>query len=526
MWDAHIGGIPVCLLGARVARAGPARVRARRRAAGVDLGHAVPAVVAQGGPRDQRRERQPAAGHAGQPVRVRRLAGVDAPLAAGVRRRDRPGGDELPRPDRLRRRLPLPRRRVRGVLQAAQRGYRDRRGGGLVRVGDRRRAGRRGRLRPRGRARTERTRGWSPPRRLAAEAADAAPARRAREVYDAVRSEKLGEVAGGVRPVHSIQRALRWARSTGSSRPGSCAPTSSTRWSGAWPGRSRPDRARPRQAGGASQGGATGRATQVCAGRAPARAACSSSATGAGNRVGGGDGEQELAEPPPPSGEHRALGRPHDQRGPPAPPAAGAGTVTSTERVSRRRPVPSTFNALSFADQTGSPPGGRRAPRARSALLGVGEVVGARTPRCAARPARGRSRRPRPAPTRHTAQPARSVSDTASVEPAPVEVGQRSACGGVADFEAAQRGLVVRQPRHCGEGCLGRPAGDQELVAALGEAHPRCPRGLSGREPPQPRREVGPAAGEPPRRAGQPAVACIGSRARSHEHIFAVLTPG
>ncbi len=135
---------------AGVAHAGPARVRPGRRAAVVDLGHAVPAVGAQGGPRDQRGQRQPAARRAGQPVRVRRLAGVDAALAAGVRRRDRPGGHELLRPDRLRGGLALPRRRVRGVLEAAQPGHGDRRGRGLLRLGHRRGAGSGDRVRPRG----------------------------------------------------------------------------------------------------------------------------------------------------------------------------------------------------------------------------------------------------------------------------------------------------------------------------------------------------------------------------------------
>ena len=47
-----------------------------------------------------------AARRAGQPRRLRRLARVDARAAAGVRRRDRPRGRQLPRPDRLLRRSP------------------------------------------------------------------------------------------------------------------------------------------------------------------------------------------------------------------------------------------------------------------------------------------------------------------------------------------------------------------------------------------------------------------------------------
>ena len=97
-----------------------ARVPAHRRARHLDGGHAVPAVVEEGRAGDQRGERQPAARRAGQPVRLRRVAGLDAQPAAGVRRRDRPGHRQLRRPDRVLRHLALPRRRVRRVLQGAQ----------------------------------------------------------------------------------------------------------------------------------------------------------------------------------------------------------------------------------------------------------------------------------------------------------------------------------------------------------------------------------------------------------------------
>ncbi len=155
--------------------AAAARLRARRRPRVVDVGHPVPAGLAQDRTRGERRERQPAAGRAGQPVRVRRVAGVDAALATRVRRRDRPRGHQLPRPDRVRRHLPLPRRRVRRVLQGAQPVHGGRGGRGLLRVGDRRRSRRGDGVRPRGarqastttrasvaakeRCRTDRTRG-------------------------------------------------------------------------------------------------------------------------------------------------------------------------------------------------------------------------------------------------------------------------------------------------------------------------------------------------------------------------------
>ena len=85
----------------RVAAGAAARLPAHRRAGRLHRRHAVPAVVEEGGPRDQRRQRQPPARGAGQPVRLRRLTGVDAQPAARVRRRDRPRDRELRGPDRL-----------------------------------------------------------------------------------------------------------------------------------------------------------------------------------------------------------------------------------------------------------------------------------------------------------------------------------------------------------------------------------------------------------------------------------------
>ncbi len=126
------------------------RLPAHRRPGHLHGGHAVPALVEEGGARDQRGQRQPPAGGAGQPVGLRRLAGVDAQAAAGVRRGDRPGHRQLRRPDRVHRDLPLPRRRVRGVLQGAEPGHDGARPGGLVRLRARRRPRRGGRVRRRG----------------------------------------------------------------------------------------------------------------------------------------------------------------------------------------------------------------------------------------------------------------------------------------------------------------------------------------------------------------------------------------
>ena len=142
--DAHVGGHPGVPAGHRVAVGTPQRLPAHRRPGHLHGRHAVPEVVEEGRARDQRGQRQPAARRAGEPVGLRRVTGVDAQPAAGVRRRDRPRHRQLPRPDRLLRHLPLPRRRVRGLLQGAQPAD-DRAGGrGLLRLGDRRRP-RRGR---------------------------------------------------------------------------------------------------------------------------------------------------------------------------------------------------------------------------------------------------------------------------------------------------------------------------------------------------------------------------------------------
>ena len=136
--DAHLGGNPVELIGIE-SKPLPRRGSATgRRAEPVDGGHAVPPLVEEDGAGDQRRQRQPPGGRAGQPLGLRRLAGVAARPAARVRRGDRPGGGQLRRPDRVLRGLALPRRRLRRVLRDAQRPDGGRRGRGLVRLGDRR----------------------------------------------------------------------------------------------------------------------------------------------------------------------------------------------------------------------------------------------------------------------------------------------------------------------------------------------------------------------------------------------------
>ena len=199
VWDAHLGGHPVCLLGLRV--------RPLPR-----LGW-VPAYGPDqwtGGtlfPRRRRRwrgrsTRRAATGRwscsptsRASTARRSRCASWQLEYGAEIGR----AVVELPGADRVLRRLPLPRRRVRGVLRDAQRQHGGGGARGLLRLGDRRRA-RRGRgVRPRGgQADEEGPAGGGAReghRRPRARRKRGRPARRSWGDADAVRSEKLGEVA-------------------------------------------------------------------------------------------------------------------------------------------------------------------------------------------------------------------------------------------------------------------------------------------------------------------------------------------
>ena len=102
------------------------------------------------GPGGERDERLPAARGVGEPVGLRRVSGIDAPGPARVRRRDRAGRRELPRPDRVLRGQPVPRRCLRRVQPSSERATGDPRRRRCPRLGDRRLARRRRRVRRRG----------------------------------------------------------------------------------------------------------------------------------------------------------------------------------------------------------------------------------------------------------------------------------------------------------------------------------------------------------------------------------------
>ena len=236
VFDAHLGGYPGDPARDRVRPLPRNGFAARRRPDAVDGGHAVPAVVEEGGPRHQRGQRQPAAGGARQPLGLRRLAGVAAQAAARVRRRDRPRGRQLRRPDRLVRRLPLPRRRVRGLLGGAERQHGGDRRRGLVRLGDRRCAGGGDRVRPR-RQRTDRVRsaggrarGGVGRRGRATSRAAAGRAGRARETVRTESSARWRPSSTASTPSSARSGSVR---STRSSRPLVSGRTSSRLSSGA-----------------------------------------------------------------------------------------------------------------------------------------------------------------------------------------------------------------------------------------------------------------------------------------------------
>ncbi len=119
--DAHLAADTRCASSASSRGRSRVKVAAERRAGPVDVWHPVPAVFEEDRPRDQRHQRQPAPGGAGQPLGLRRFAGVAAQTSARVRRRNRPSHRQLRWSDRVQRDLALPRWCFRRLLQCAER---------------------------------------------------------------------------------------------------------------------------------------------------------------------------------------------------------------------------------------------------------------------------------------------------------------------------------------------------------------------------------------------------------------------
>ena len=222
VFDAHLGGYPRLPARNRIPHGAPAAAFTCPRTARTTwtAGHAVPALVEEGGPGHQRRQRatgrwscwptSPAS--MAHRTRLRNLA-------AGVRGGDRPGDRQLRRADPVLRGVPLPRRRLRRVLQGvAPDGMDGARRRGFLRLGHRRRPRRRrrcslgdvdasdGRRIPRVKEH-ESSPGWSP--RTAGERSGPRwPPAAPRPARRGTGSEKLGEVATEFDSVHSVERAL------------------------------------------------------------------------------------------------------------------------------------------------------------------------------------------------------------------------------------------------------------------------------------------------------------------------------
>ena len=97
VWDAHLGGWPVSLIGIESRPLPRHGVDPRRRAGAVDVRHPVPARFEEDRPRDQRRQRPAPGRRAGQPRRFDGSPESMRKLAARVRRRDRPRRRQLRR---------------------------------------------------------------------------------------------------------------------------------------------------------------------------------------------------------------------------------------------------------------------------------------------------------------------------------------------------------------------------------------------------------------------------------------------
>jgi hypothetical protein len=199
-------------------RESPARgIPSAGRSGSVERRHALPAVVEEGRTRPERRERQSARGRAGQPLGLRRLARVAAEAAARIRGRDRARRRALRRPPPVPRRLPLPRRCVRRVLEGAEPAAARHGAQRLLRLGDRRQRGSGGRADARGAGPGERRSG-GPPRPRGAPDAHAGGDARLRARARRRDAHRPGRGGRRVRRLCTPSRARAgWGRSTRSS---------------------------------------------------------------------------------------------------------------------------------------------------------------------------------------------------------------------------------------------------------------------------------------------------------------------
>ena len=229
-WDAHLGGWPVALLGIESRPGAAPWAGARRRPRPVDLGHAVPAGLQEDRPRDQRRvgsagrwwcwptspgstgrrSRCGACNSSTAPRSAAAIVNFDGPIAFCVISRFHGGAFVV-------------------FSRDAQREPRVERDRGLLRLGDRRRARRRGRVHARGQSPD----GRRPPdrgARRANRAAQRAPsasicAPSATRLWAEVRSREARRVRGRVRrdPQHRARGRGRLGRAD-RRPPRSCGP--------------------------------------------------------------------------------------------------------------------------------------------------------------------------------------------------------------------------------------------------------------------------------------------------------------
>ena len=261
-------------------------------------------------------------------------------------------------PDRLRRRLALPRRRLRGVLQGAQRGDGDRRRRGLLRLRDRRRAGGGDGVRPRGQAaHRRRTRGFARRARPLAAATGADAARLRGALAEVTERGALGEAGRGGRRVrrdpHHRAGAARRVGRPDHRRARRCGPTSWTPSSAAW------------RAGAESRAGV--QASGCAARSAPARRRPGRRRR-PGARVAATGRLPAMVSRKTPSRRHQpgntdAIPARHRQ-GAPAIGVAERAQVDLDLRVSARSPTLRTFSAASLADQIRLAASSRAAPAA------------------------------------------------------------------------------------------------------------------------------------------------------------------